>query len=143
MGPLVTREPVTVSGYIRFPEAAGALTPPENPLKRLWFTRDHLAMARALGWGEGGRAVAPFYIDLEAPVPASGCGSRRITRPMAFLANARLCVVTGPLPVLATNCERNTKKSFNLPTVPSISARTPASAAELYSLNRLICRSCE
>jgi surfeit locus 1 family protein len=44
------------------------LTPSENIVKRLWFTRDHLAMARALGWGE----VAPFYIDLEAPPPASG-----------------------------------------------------------------------
>ena len=40
--------------------------------KRLWFTRDHLAMARALGWGEGGQPVAPFYIDLESPVPESG-----------------------------------------------------------------------
>jgi cytochrome oxidase assembly protein ShyY1 len=59
---------VTFTGYIRFPEVAGVLTPAENIAKRLWFTRDHLAMARALGWGE----VAPFYIDLEAPVPASG-----------------------------------------------------------------------
>jgi cytochrome oxidase assembly protein ShyY1 len=69
---LITNEPVTLSGYIRFPEAAGALTPAENMAKRLWFTRDHLAMARALGWREDGRPVAPFYIDLEAPVPASG-----------------------------------------------------------------------
>ncbi len=69
--PLITNWPVMLSGYIRFPEAAGTLTPPENPAKRLWFTRDHLAMARALGWGEG-RPVAPFYIDLEQPVPASG-----------------------------------------------------------------------
>ena len=69
---LITKQPVTLSGYIRFPESAGSLTPPENPAKRLWFTRDHLAMARALGWGEGGRPVAPFYIDLEAPVPESG-----------------------------------------------------------------------
>ena len=65
---LVTGEPVTLTGYIRFPETAGALTPTESITKRLWFTRDHLAMARALGWG----AVAPFYIDLEQPVPASG-----------------------------------------------------------------------
>jgi cytochrome oxidase assembly protein ShyY1 len=65
---LLTGEPVTLTGYIRFPEAAGVLTPTENPAKRLWFTRDHLAMARALGWGE----VAPFYIDLEQPVPAGG-----------------------------------------------------------------------
>ena len=65
----ITNEPVTLTGYIRFPEAAGALTPPENLAKRLWFTRDHLAMARALGWGEDGKPVAPFYIDLEQPVP--------------------------------------------------------------------------
>jgi cytochrome oxidase assembly protein ShyY1 len=65
---LVTGAPMTVTGYIRFPETAGLLTPSENPAKRLWFTRDHLAMARVLGWGN----VAPFYIDLESPVPESG-----------------------------------------------------------------------
>ncbi len=65
---LVTGAPVTLTGYIRFPESAGALTPRENIAKRLWFTRDHAAIARALGWGE----VAPFYIDLEQPVPESG-----------------------------------------------------------------------
>ena len=69
---LITNEPAQLTGYIRFPESAGTLTPPENLAKRLWFTRDHLAMARVLGWGEGGRPVAPFYIDLEQPVPASG-----------------------------------------------------------------------
>src|ERR1700738_2318497 len=69
---LVTGAPVTLTGYLRFPETAGALTPPENIVKRLWFTRDHQAMARALGWAEAGRPVAPFYVDLEAPVPASG-----------------------------------------------------------------------
>lgn len=69
---LVTGEPVTLTGYIRFPEAAGMLTPTENVTKRLWFTRDQLAMARALGWGQGGGEVAPFYIDLEQPVPESG-----------------------------------------------------------------------
>ena len=68
---LVTGAPVALTGYIRFPEAAGTLTPPESLAKRLWFTRDHLAMARTLGWGEG-KSVAPFYIDLEAPVLASG-----------------------------------------------------------------------
>jgi cytochrome oxidase assembly protein ShyY1 len=65
---LITHEPVVLTGYIRFPEVAGMLTPVENRDKRLWFTRDHLAMAQALGWSK----VAPFYIDLEAPVPASG-----------------------------------------------------------------------
>ncbi|NOJ48945.1 SURF1 family protein [Bradyrhizobium archetypum] len=69
---LITGDPVQLSGYIRFPESAGTLTPPESVAKRLWFTRDHLAMARALGWGEAGKAVAPFYLDLETPVPENG-----------------------------------------------------------------------
>ena len=66
--PLVTGEPVTMTGYIRFPEAASVLTPSQNIAKRLWFARDHLAMAKSLGWGE----VAPFYIDLEQPMPPNG-----------------------------------------------------------------------
>jgi len=65
--PLVTSAPFELTGYLRFPETAGVLTPAENVTRRLWFTRDHLAMAHALGWGE----VAPFYVDLEAPVPAN------------------------------------------------------------------------
>ena len=72
VGRLLTDTPVKLTGYLRFPEAGGALTPAENTAKRLWFTRDHLAMARALGWSEAGRPVAPFYIDLEQPVPESG-----------------------------------------------------------------------
>jgi cytochrome oxidase assembly protein ShyY1 len=69
---LVTGQPVKLIGYLRFPEAAGMLTPAENIAKRLWFTRDHLAIARALGWGEGGKTIAPFYVDLESPAPESG-----------------------------------------------------------------------
>lgn len=65
---LVTGAPVTLTGYLRFPEAPGWLTPAENRDKRLWFVRDHLAIANALGWG----TVAPFYIDLEQPVPENG-----------------------------------------------------------------------
>jgi cytochrome oxidase assembly protein ShyY1 len=71
-GRLITNQPIKLTGYMRFPERAGTLTPSENRAKRLWFTRDHLAMARALGWSEGGRQVAPFYVDLESPVPESG-----------------------------------------------------------------------
>jgi cytochrome oxidase assembly protein ShyY1 len=69
---LITGQPAKLTGYLRFPESAGTLTPSENIAKRLWFTRDHLAMARALGWGEGGQPIAPFYIDLETPLPESG-----------------------------------------------------------------------
>jgi cytochrome oxidase assembly protein ShyY1 len=65
---LVTGQQVALTGYLRFPERAGLLTPAEDPAKRLWFARDHLSMAQALSWGE----VAPFYIDLETPVPENG-----------------------------------------------------------------------
>jgi cytochrome oxidase assembly protein ShyY1 len=68
---LKTGQPVDLTGYLRFPEKAGTLTPAENLAKRLWFTRDHLAMARTLDWGDG-QQVAPFYIDLEQPVPDNG-----------------------------------------------------------------------
>ncbi|MBB5049201.1 cytochrome oxidase assembly protein ShyY1 [Rhodopseudomonas rhenobacensis] len=67
VAPLRGGEAVTLTGYLRFPEAGGALTPAPDAAKRLWFARDVAAMATTLGWGE----VAPFYIDLEAPVPAS------------------------------------------------------------------------
>ena len=62
---LVTGQPVALTGYLRFPEASSWMTPAANRDKRLWFVRDHLAIAGALGWG----AVAPFYIDLEQPAP--------------------------------------------------------------------------
>jgi cytochrome oxidase assembly protein ShyY1 len=65
---LVTNKPVMLTGYIRFPEQPGFLRPDFEHSKRLWFTRDHIAMAQALGWDQ----VAPFYIDLEAPVPPNG-----------------------------------------------------------------------
>jgi len=61
-------EPVMLTGYLRFPETAGMWTPAEDRAKRLWFLRDPSSMAAALGWG----SVAPFYIDLEVPAPASG-----------------------------------------------------------------------
>ena len=32
--------------------------PAANVEKRLWFARDHLAMAHALGWGGAGRTVS-------------------------------------------------------------------------------------
>lgn len=65
---LVTGAPEMLTGYIRFSEKSGSFTPDADVNKRLWFLRDHRAMAQRLGWGE----VAPFYIDLESPVPASG-----------------------------------------------------------------------
>ena len=64
---LVTGAPVELTGYLRFPEQPGMLTPKEDAGKRLWFVRDAHSMAQVLGWGE----IAPFYIDLESPMPPS------------------------------------------------------------------------
>src|SRR3954451_19887815 len=41
---LVTGAPIPLTGYIRFPEQPGVLTPAQHPAARLWFVRDHLAM---------------------------------------------------------------------------------------------------
>jgi cytochrome oxidase assembly protein ShyY1 len=65
---LITGEPVAMTGYIRFPETGGIFTPDVEHARRLWFARDHLAMAQAFGWDK----VAPFYIDLETPAPPAG-----------------------------------------------------------------------
>jgi cytochrome oxidase assembly protein ShyY1 len=67
----VSTDPVALTGYIRFPEAPSWLTPPADRAKRLWFLRDHRAMAEALGWAAAQR-LAPFYIDLEGPLPPGG-----------------------------------------------------------------------
>jgi cytochrome oxidase assembly protein ShyY1 len=75
----VTRLPVDLSGYIRFPESASLLTPTPNVDQRLWFTRDHLAMAQALGWDQAGKTIAPFYIDLESPALVPGVRPGRLT----------------------------------------------------------------
>lgn len=56
-----------IVGAMRWPEARGLFTPNDNPEKNLWFVRDPAAIAAAKGWG----AIAPFYIDQEAP-PAPG-----------------------------------------------------------------------
>lgn len=57
-----------IIGYLRWPEQPGLFMPAHNESDDIWFVRDPQAMAGQLGWGK----VAPFYIDMEAPVPASG-----------------------------------------------------------------------
>jgi cytochrome oxidase assembly protein ShyY1 len=69
---LADDRPVTLTGYLRFPESGGLFTPAANIGKRLWFARDVPDMAKQLGWGEGENRLAPFYVDLESPVPPSG-----------------------------------------------------------------------
>jgi surfeit locus 1 family protein len=57
-----------IVGVLRWPESPSMFVPERDSAGTTWFARDHLAMARALGWGE----VAEFYIEQEAPVPPGG-----------------------------------------------------------------------
>lgn len=60
----VDSAPLTLTGYLRFAEAATWFTPDPDPARRIWYAREPAAMAKTLGWGE----VAPFYVDLAQPV---------------------------------------------------------------------------
>jgi len=55
-------------GVMRWPESRSVFSPKDDPDRNLWFVRDPVAIATAKGWGD----VAPFYIELESPQPASG-----------------------------------------------------------------------
>jgi surfeit locus 1 family protein len=55
-------------GVMRWPESRSVFSPKDDPDRNLWFVRDPVAIATAKGWGD----IAPFYIELETPQPASG-----------------------------------------------------------------------
>jgi surfeit locus 1 family protein len=59
---------VDMVGVMRWPEATGWFMPQADLGHNLWFVRDPQAIARAKNWGE----VAPFFIELESPVPPGG-----------------------------------------------------------------------
>ena len=69
-----------VVGYLRWPESRPWFLSDTNSASDTWFVRDHRTMAAAKGWGN----VAPFYVDQESPVPASG-----LPRPAALTVNLR------------------------------------------------------
>ena len=69
-----------MTGVMRWPQARSYFAPADDPLRNLWFVRDHLAIARAKGWGE----VAPFYVELEEPQPPGG-----LPRPAPLRPNIR------------------------------------------------------
>jgi cytochrome oxidase assembly protein ShyY1 len=60
--------PQEIVGVLRWPENPSLFVPDRDSSGATWFVRDHLAMARTLGWGD----VAPFYIEQEGPVPPGG-----------------------------------------------------------------------
>lgn len=56
-----------IVGVLRWPEPPSWFTP-DRDSAGTWYLRDHQAMAKAQGWGD----VAPFYIEMEDPVPPGG-----------------------------------------------------------------------
>lgn len=59
------RGSVDIVGYMRWPEARGLFTPPDDAKANVWYVRDPKAMSEARKWS----VASPFYIDQEAPVP--------------------------------------------------------------------------
>ncbi len=75
---------VTITGVMRVPEVLSMFTPDADPAHNIWFVRDQVAMARAKNWG----AVAPFYVEQEAP-PAPG-GRPQVGKVQPVLPNNHL-----------------------------------------------------
>jgi len=57
-----------IVGALRWPEAGSAFVSDHDAAGEVWMVRDPAAMAQRKGWG----AVAPFYVEQEAPVPPGG-----------------------------------------------------------------------
>jgi len=66
LGELTGRHEIV--GTMRWPDDRHWFTPNDDPAHNLWFTRDPAAIAAAKGIG----AVAPFYVEQEAPTPPGG-----------------------------------------------------------------------
>ncbi len=60
--------PVGVVGVLRWPDQPGWFDSDYSARDDLWFVRDQMAMAVRKNWG----AVAPFYVEMEEPVPSGG-----------------------------------------------------------------------
>jgi surfeit locus 1 family protein len=59
---------VDIVGIMRWPETRGMFTPADDLKENTWYLRDIQAMAAAHHW----QNVAPFYIEMESPVPPGG-----------------------------------------------------------------------
>jgi surfeit locus 1 family protein len=62
------RGSIDVVGIVRWPETRGMFTPADEPQNNVWYLRDIASIAAAKKWA----TAAPFYIEMEAPVPAGG-----------------------------------------------------------------------
>jgi surfeit locus 1 family protein len=65
-------QPVEITGAMRWPDERRWFTPADEPAHNLWFTRDPDAIAAAKGFDRQTVALAPFYVEQEAPIPPGG-----------------------------------------------------------------------
>jgi surfeit locus 1 family protein len=65
-------EPIEITGALRWPDERHWFTPADDVSHNLWFTRDPAAIAAAKGLDPKTGAVAPFYLEQEAPTPPGG-----------------------------------------------------------------------
>jgi surfeit locus 1 family protein len=63
-----THGTVDMVGVVRWPEKRDSFTPEDDPKNNVWYLRDSTSIAASKNWG----SAAPFYIDLETPVPTGG-----------------------------------------------------------------------
>jgi len=59
---------VDIVGVLRWPDPPSLFTPAGEPARNLWFARDSAAIAAAKGIAD----AAPFYVEMESPVPPGG-----------------------------------------------------------------------
>jgi surfeit locus 1 family protein len=59
---------IDIVGVLRWPEPPGLFTPAGDPARNMWFSRDSAAMAAAKNLAD----AAPFYVEMESPVPPGG-----------------------------------------------------------------------
>jgi surfeit locus 1 family protein len=68
---------IDIVGVLRWPELPGLFTPAGEPARNLWFGRDSTAIAAAKGIAD----AAPFYVEMESPVPPGGLPHPAPVRP--------------------------------------------------------------
>ena len=61
-------ETIKIAGPLRWPDERHWFTPADDVSHNLWFARDPVGIAAAKGLG----AIAPFYVEQEAPTPPGG-----------------------------------------------------------------------
>jgi surfeit locus 1 family protein len=61
-------ETIKIAGALRWPDERHWFTPADDVSHNLWFARDPVGIAAAKGLG----AIAPFYVEQEAPTPPGG-----------------------------------------------------------------------